>query len=72
MLYFYTKMNESYIKIYSILMSVFVIPLVLTNIINKIFLLFDQSLPNGLFGTPLALTAGIITYPITFSNRCYQ
>ena len=67
MLYFYTKMNESYIKIYSILMSVFVVTLVLTNIIGtKIFLLFDQSLPNGLFGTPLALTAGIITYPITF------
>ena len=67
MLYSYTKMNESYIKIYSILMSVFVVTLVLTNIIGtKIFLLFDQSLPNGLFGTPLALTAGIITYPITF------
>ena len=66
MLYFYTKMNESYIKIYSILMSVFVVTLVLTNIIGtKIFLLFDQSLPNGLFGTP-SLTAGIITYPITF------
>ena len=60
-------MNESYIKIYSILMSVFVVTLVLTNIIGtKIFLLFDQSLPNGLFGAPLALTAGIITYPITF------
>ncbi|MAH88998.1 MAG: hypothetical protein CMJ06_03000 [Pelagibacterales bacterium] len=60
-------MSESYIKIYSILMSVFVVTLVLTNIIGtKIFLLFDQTLPNGLFGAPLALTAGIITYPITF------
>lgn len=60
-------MNESYIKIYSILMSVFVVTLVLTNIIGtKIFLLFEQTLPNGLFGAPLALTAGIITYPITF------
>ncbi len=63
----YTKMSENYIKIYSILMSVFVVTLVLTNIIGtKIFLLFGQTFPQGLFGSPLALTAGIITYPITF------
>ena len=60
-------MNENHIKIYSILMSLFVVTLVLTNIIGtKIFLLLEETLPNGLFGTPLALTAGIITYPITF------
>tara|TARA_X000000950_G_C13851818_1_gene634809 strand:- start:997 stop:1701 length:705 start_codon:yes stop_codon:yes gene_type:complete len=60
-------MSESYTKIFSILMSIFVVTLVLTNIIGtKIFLLFDQTFPNGLFGSPLALTAGIITYPITF------
>ena len=60
-------MNENYIKIYSILMSVFVVMLVLTNIIGtKIFILFGNTFPNGIFGSPLALTAGIITYPITF------
>ena len=60
-------MNENYIKIYSILMTVFVVMLVLTNIIGtKIFLLFESIIPNGLFGSSIALTAGIITYPITF------
>ena len=60
-------MNENSAKIYSFLMAVFVVMLVLTNIIGtKIFLLFGETLPNGLFGFPLALTAGIITYPITF------
>ena len=62
-----TKINENYIKIYSILMSIFVVTLVLTNIIGtKIFLLFGETFPQGIFGEPLALTAGIITYPITF------
>ena len=60
-------MSENYIKIYSILMTVFVVMLVLTNIIGtKIFLLFGGMLPNGIFGNSIALTAGIITYPITF------
>ncbi len=60
-------MKENYIKIYAILMSIFVVMLVLTNIIGtKIFILFQSLLPNGLFGSPIALTAGIITYPITF------
>ena len=60
-------MNENSVKIYSILMSVFVVMLVLTNIIGtKIFTLFETSLPNGIFGSPISLTAGIITYPITF------
>ena len=60
-------MSENYIKIYSILMTVFVVMLVLTNIIGtKIFLLFGSILPNGIFGNSIALTAGIITYPITF------
>ena len=63
----YTKISENYIKIYSVLMSLFVVTLVLTNIIGtKIFLLFGETFPQGLFGSPLALTAGIITYPITF------
>ncbi len=60
-------MNDNSAKIYSFLMTVFVVMLVLTNIIGtKIFVLFEQSLPTGLFGFPLAFTAGIITYPITF------
>lgn len=60
-------MNENKIKVYAILMSIFVVMLVLTNIIGtKIFLLFPTILPNGLFGVPISLTAGIITYPITF------
>jgi hypothetical protein len=66
-MYLYYEMNENSAKIYSFLMSVFVVMLVLTNIIGtKIFVLFEESLPNGFFGFPLALTAGIITYPITF------
>ncbi len=60
-------MNENSIKVYSILMAVFSVMLVLTNIIGtKIFTIFETSFPNGIFGTPIALTAGIITYPITF------
>ncbi|MDC3024084.1 queuosine precursor transporter [Alphaproteobacteria bacterium] len=60
-------MNENSAKIYSLLMAVFCVMLVLTNIIGtKIFVLFGETLPNGFFGFPLALTAGIITYPITF------
>ena len=60
-------MKENEEIIYPILMSIFVVMLVLTNIIGtKIFTLFESVLPNGLFGSPIALTAGIITYPITF------
>ena len=60
-------MNENSAKIYSLLMAIFVVMLVLTNIIGtKIFVLFGETLPNGFFGFPLALTAGIVTYPITF------
>ena len=60
-------MNDNSAKIYSFLMSLFVVMLVLTNIIGtKIFVIFSESMPNGLFGFPIALTAGIITYPVTF------
>ena len=66
-MYLYYEMNENSAKIYSLLMAVFVVMLVLTNIIGtKIFVLFGETFPNGLFGFPLALTAGIVTYPITF------
>ena len=66
-MYLYYEMNDNSAKIYSFLMTLFVVMLVLTNIIGtKIFVVFEQTLPNGLFGFPLALTAGIVTYPITF------
>lgn len=52
---------------FSILMTGFVVVLVLTNIIGvKLFLAFPNLLPNGLFGEPITLTTGILTYPITF------
>ena len=52
---------------FSILMAGFVMVLVLTNIIGvKLFLAFPELLPNGLFGEPITLTTGILTYPITF------
>ena len=52
---------------FSVLMAGFVMVLVLTNIIGvKLFLAFPELLPNGLFGEPVTLTTGILTYPITF------
>ena len=66
-MYLYYVMNDNSAKIYSFLMTVFVVMLVLTNIIGtKIFVFFEHTLPNGFLGFPLALTAGIVTYPITF------
>lgn len=52
---------------FSVLMAGFVVVLVLTNVIGvKLFLAFPDALPNGLFGEPITLTTGILTYPITF------
>jgi uncharacterized integral membrane protein (TIGR00697 family) len=52
---------------FSVLMAGFVVVLVLTNIIGvKLFLAFPELLPNGLFGEPITLTTGILTYPVTF------
>jgi len=52
---------------YCVLMAAFVVVLVMTNVIGvKLFLAFPESLPNGLFGEAVTLTAGLITYPITF------
>ena len=60
-------MTEKTTSVYATLMSIFVVTLVLTNIIGtKIFIFFGNIFPEGIFGNPLALTAGIITYPITF------
>lgn len=53
---------------YTVLAATFAVVLVLTNVIGtKLFLLFPEGGPswfNG--GRPVTLTAGIITYPLTF------
>ena len=52
---------------YVALSSLFVMVLVLTNIVGvKLFVAFPEALPEGFFGSPLTLTTGIVTYPITF------
>lgn len=52
---------------YCVLMAAFVVVLVMTNVIGvKLFLAFPESLPGGIFGEAITLTAGLITYPITF------
>ncbi len=54
-------------KLYVFLASAFVGILVITNMIGtKLFIMFGESLPRGLFGTGFVLTTGIITYPLTF------
>jgi len=57
-----------YEAIYFVLGGIFVTVLLLTNIIGtKLILAFPNWLPNGFFGDgPITLTAGILTYPITF------
>lgn len=52
---------------FSVMMAAFVVVLVMTNVIGvKLFLAFPDALPNGIFGEAVTLTAGLITYPITF------
>ena len=52
---------------YSLLVAIFAVILVLTNIIGvKIFTFAPDMFSNGLFGNPITLTTGIITYPLTF------
>jgi uncharacterized integral membrane protein (TIGR00697 family) len=54
-------------KLFSVMMAAFVVILVLTNIIGvKLFLAFPETFPDGLFGEPVTLTTGLITYPLTF------
>ena len=54
-------------RVYAILLSIFVVILVLTNIIGvKLFLAFPYSMSTACFGAACTLTSGIITYPITF------
>ncbi len=53
--------------VFSVLMAAFVVVLVMTNVMGvKLFLAFPESLPQGIFGEAITLTAGLITYPITF------
>ena len=53
--------------VFSVLMAAFVVVLVMTNVMGvKLFLAFPDLLPNGIFGEAITLTAGLITYPITF------
>ena len=52
---------------FSILMAGFAVVLVLSNIIGvKLFLVFPDIFPEGIFGEPITLTTGIFCYPITF------
>ena len=61
------KMQLRSEKVYCVLISTFVVLLVITNIIGvKLFLAFPAAIPNGLFGEPITLTTGLITYPLTF------
>lgn len=54
-------------KLYVFCACMFVALLVLTNIIGtKLFIIFGDSLPNGLFGAAFVITTGLITYPLTF------
>jgi len=60
-------MGERSEVVFSILMAAFVVVLVMTNMIaGKLFLAFPETFPNGLFGEAVTLTAGLITYPLTF------
>ena len=53
--------------VFSIMMAAFVVILVLTNVIaGKLFLAFPETCPDGIFGEAVTLTAGLITYPLTF------
>lgn len=52
---------------YSLLLAAFSVVLVLTNILGvKLFLVLPNVWPGGMFGEPVTLTSGIITYPLTF------
>ena len=54
-------------RVYAILLSVFVVILVLTNIIGvKLFIAFPKLLDSACFGGACTLTSGIVTYPLTF------
>ena len=53
--------------LYVVFASTFVVVLVLTNVIGvKLFVAFPETFPEGFFGSPLTLTSGLVTYPVTF------
>ncbi|MCR9141162.1 MAG: queuosine precursor transporter [bacterium] len=54
-------------KLYVFCACNFVALLVITNMIGtKLFVLFGESMPDGLFGAAFIITTGLITYPLTF------
>ena len=54
-------------KTYNIFLAIFITMIVLTNIIGvKLFEIFSELPSDSIFGGPIILTTGIITYPITF------
>jgi uncharacterized integral membrane protein (TIGR00697 family) len=62
-----TVLHECSERLFSVMMAAFAVVLVLTNIIGvKLFLAFPDILPGGIFGEPVTLTTGLITYPLTF------
>jgi uncharacterized integral membrane protein (TIGR00697 family) len=62
-----TQNIKRYEQVYAILLAVFVVLLVLTNIIGvKLFVAFPELLGNACFGGTCTLTSGIVTYPLTF------
>ena len=62
-----TQNIKRYEQVYAILLAVFVVLLVLTNIIGvKLFVAFPELLENACFGGTCTLTSGIVTYPLTF------
>ncbi len=53
--------------LYVFISSFFVSVLVITNLIGtKLFLFLGETIPQGIVGTGLVLSSGIITYPFTF------
>ncbi|MEK9670931.1 MAG: queuosine precursor transporter [Rhodospirillaceae bacterium] len=60
-------LSERAEAVYNIMMAAFVVVLVMANVLGvKLFLAMPETFPDGLFGEPVTLTAGLITYPLTF------
>ncbi len=60
-------MNDRAERTFAVMMAGFVVVLAMTNIIGvKLFLAFPETFPEGLFGEPVTLTSGLVTYPLTF------
>ncbi|MEL0022408.1 MAG: queuosine precursor transporter, partial [Rickettsiales bacterium] len=60
-------LSERAEAVYNIMMAAFVVVLVMANVLGvKLFLAMPETFPDGLFGEPVTITAGLITYPLTF------